>query len=170
MLALKHPGRIRASPDRSPGQPRCSRPGTCLRSAAKTREEATMQPRATRRATTAGQCRLGEAGSAAGASVTRWHAGNRVTAAGRCGSTIATRPAVFVAGAALVVLLASCTVTPGSQGPAAGPTPPARATALSPAPALPAPAGRAPTIRIVGNHFADGHGTEIRLLGVNFAG
>ena len=33
-----------------------------------------------------------------------------------------------------------------------------------------APVGGAPTIRVDGNRFVDGHGREIRLLGVNYAG
>src|SRR5262249_1464154 len=78
-------------------------------------------------------------------------------------------PAVFVAGVAFVVLLTSCSTSPGSHGPATG-SPPASASGTSPTRALPAPVGRAPTIRIVGNHFVDGHGDKIRLLGVNFAG
>ena len=77
---------------------------------------------------------------------------------------------VFLAGVASVVLLASCSTSPGSHGPSAGSSPPASASGPSPTLALAAPVGRAPTIRIVGNHFVDGHGDEIRLLGVNFAG
>lgn len=84
--------------------------------------------------------------------------------------TVTPRLTVFLAGVASVVLLASCSASPGSNGPSAGSGPPASVAGPSPAPALPAPAGRAPAIRIAGNHFVDGHGDEIRLLGVNFAG
>jgi hypothetical protein len=35
---------------------------------------------------------------------------------------------------------------------------------------LPAPIGSAPTIAIDGNHFVDGDGKKLRMLGVNFAG
>ena len=80
------------------------------------------------------------------------------------------RRPVFLAAVASVVLLASCSASPGSQDPSAGSSPPASTSRPSPAPALPAPVGRAPAIRIAGNHFVDGRGGEIRLLGVNFAG
>jgi hypothetical protein len=80
------------------------------------------------------------------------------------------RVLAFLAGAAIVVLLASCSANRGSSGPPAGSSRPAGAPRTSAAPPLVAPVGRAPTIRILGNHFVDGHGAEIRLLGVNFAG
>src|SRR5215472_14861724 len=73
-----------------------------------------------------------------------------------------TRLPAFLAGVAFAVLVASCSPSAGSNGPSAAPSRP-----VTP---LPAPAGRAPAIRIVGNHFVDAHGHEIRLLGVNFAG
>lgn len=68
-----------------------------------------------------------------------------------------------VALAALSALAVSCSGGSGPGGPA---TESAAAPALSPVP----PAGHAPTIRVAGNHFVDGGGNEIRLLGVNFAG
>jgi endoglucanase len=51
---------------------------------------------------------------------------------------------------------------PPTTGPSATPTLPT--VTLAP------PIGHAPTIRVAGNHFVDGNGRTIRLLGVNFAG
>jgi hypothetical protein len=78
-------------------------------------------------------------------------------------------PRVFLGVVTSVVLLASCSASPGSQGLPAGSSAPTSASEPPPTAALPAPVGQAPTISIVGNHFVDGHGDEIRLLGVNFA-
>src|SRR5215469_13968868 len=86
------------------------------------------------------------------------------------GRTMRPRPPVFLAGVVFTVLIASCSASPGSNGPPGDSSPHVSTSVTSPAPPLLAPAVRATMIRIVSIHFVDAHGEEIRLLGVNFAG
>ena len=65
-----------------------------------------------------------------------------------------------------VIMLASALASCGGASADGSNDPVAAGPALSPVAAV----GHAPTIKIVGNHFVDGQGREIRLLGVNFAG
>ena len=65
-----------------------------------------------------------------------------------------------------VIMLATALASCGESGSGGPNDPVAAGPALSPVAAV----GHAPTIKIVGNHFVDGQGREIRLLGVNFAG
>lgn len=70
---------------------------------------------------------------------------------------------------AIAVLVTSCASGTRAGTPAAVVS--AGAPSITAAPVTPVPpVGGAPTVKIVGNHFVDGHGREIRLLGVNYAG
>ena len=71
-----------------------------------------------------------------------------------------------VANLLAVIMLASALASCGGASADSSNDPVAAGPALSPVAAV----GRAPTITIVRNHFVDGQGREIRLLGVNFAG
>jgi endoglucanase len=75
-------------------------------------------------------------------------------------------PRLFIGAlSCLAMACGGCSVSGGSPSPSASST-----TQPLPTVALAPPVGHAPTIKVAGNRFVDGHGRSIRLLGVNFAG